>query len=35
MMAGNARPTVNFSERNSRGGYSTENRKRKTENFSK
>jgi hypothetical protein len=34
IMAGSARPdTVNFSEHNSRGGCSTENGKRKTENF--
>ena len=34
IMAGSARPTFNFSEHNSRGGCSTENGKRKTENFS-
>ena len=34
-MAGSARPTGNFSVHNNRGGGSTENRKRKTENFSK
>jgi hypothetical protein len=33
-MAGSARPTFNFAEPNSRGGCSTENGKRKTENFS-
>ena len=34
IMAGSARPTFNFSQDNSRGGCSTENGKRKTENIS-
>ncbi len=32
-MAGSARPPCNFSEHNSRGGCSTENGNRETENF--